>query len=365
MIILFVCAVVPVFLILRWVDRQDLRPEPRRVVWTTFLLGALAAAPVCLAELGADALFTELLSPLHLPTVAHTAVTTLLGVALPEELAKFAVLTLYARRHRAFDEPMDGLVYGAAAALGFACVENVLYVVDGGFGTAVLRGLLSVPGHAFDGMLMGALLGAGLVRPHHRTRYALLALALPVLCHALYDLPLLLGVTPFLTGVAPSWTTIALGCALAPLPVVVTTLQWNAVRDLTARLRRSQQASLSGVDSERPLVPVVGGFLDGVLGWMERDGLRTLLKLGSVLGALSGVLIGALAVLCAVATDCAPDLLADSWSELTSDPEIPRGMIALGSEGCLRTLTLLLGATAVADLSIAVGASRIARLIYR
>lgn len=365
MTILIVCAVVPVFLILRWVDRQDLRPEPRRVVWTTFLLGALAAAPVCLAELGADALFAELLAPLRLPTVAHTAVTALLGVALPEELAKFAVLALYARRHRAFDEPMDGFVYGAAAALGFACVENVLYVANGGFGTAVVRGLLSVPGHAFDGMLMGALLGAGLVRPRHRARYAALALALPTLCHALYDLPLLMGVTPLVTGVAPSWSAVALGCALAPLPVVVTTLQWNAVRDLTARLRRSQQASLSGETSHRPLVPVLGGFLDGLLGWMERDGLRTFLKLGSVVGALSGLLVGALAVLCAVASAYAPDLLADAWGDIAADPEAPRGMIALGSEGLLRTLTLLLGATAVADLSVAVGASRVARLIYR
>lgn len=365
MFFLFLCAIAPVFLILRWIDRQDLHPEPRRVVWSTFLLGALTAAPVYFAELGAGDLLTDLLAPLHLSTVAHTAVTTLLGVALPEELARFAVLFFYVRRNRAFDEPMDGLVYGAAAALGFAGVENVLYVVDGGFGTAVMRGLLSVPGHAFDGMLMGALLGAGLVRPQHRGRLTLLALALPTLCHALFDLPLLLGLTPFLTGVAPSWTTVAVGCALAPLPVLVTTLQWNTVRDLAARLRRSQHAALSGEHAERPLIPVLGVFLDGVLGWMERVGLRTLLRLGVSLGALSGVLLGVLALLFGVISVECPELLADVWRDAARDPDVPRGLIALGSEGCTRTLCLLLSATAVANLSIAVGASRIARLLAR
>ncbi len=365
MFFLFLCAIAPVFLILRWIDRQDLRPEPRRVVWSTFLLGALTAAPVYFAELGASDLLTSLLAPLHLSTVPHTAVTTLFGVALPEELAKFAVLFFYARRNRAFDEPMDGLVYGAAAALGFAGVENVLYVVDGDVGTAVMRGLLSVPGHAFDGMLMGALLGAGLVRPQHRGRFTLLALALPTLCHALFDLPLRLGLTPFLTGVAPSWTTVAVGCALAPLPVLVTTLQWNTIRDLTARLRRSQHAALSGEHTERPLIPVLGAFLDGFLGWMERDGLRTFLRLGVVMGSLSGVVLAVLALLCgAVSTEC-PELFADALREAARDPEVPRSFVALGNEGFARTLCLLLSATAVANLSIAVGASRIARLLAR
>ncbi len=365
MFFLFLCAIAPVFLILRWIDRQDLHPEPRRVVWSTFLLGALTAAPVYFAELGADDLLTTLLAPLHLSTIPHTAVTTLFGVALPEELAKFAVLFFYARRNRAFDEPMDGLVYGAAAALGFAGVENVLYVVDADVGTAVMRGLLSVPGHAFDGMLMGALLGAGLVRPQHRGRLTLLALALPTLCHTLFDLPLLLGLTPFLTGVAPSWTTVAVGSVLAPLPVLVTTLQWNTVRDLAARLRRSQHAALSGEHTERPLIPVLGAFLDGFLGWMERDGLRSVLRLGVVMSSLSGALLTVLALLCGIVSVDNPDLLADVWQEMSQDTDMPRGLIALGSEGCARTLCLLLSATAVANFSMAVGASRIARLLAR
>jgi len=84
-----------------------------------------------------------------------------------------------------------------------------------------------------------------------------------------------------------------------------------------------------------------------------------------VLGALSGVLLGVLALLCGVVSVECPELLTDSWQEVSRDPELPRGFIALGGEGCMRTLCLLLSATAVANLSIAVGASRIARLLAR
>ena len=78
---------------------------------------------------------------------------------IPEETFKYLVLTRYSARHRAFDEPMDGIVYGAVASLGFAALENLLYVGSGDLGTAVARAATAVPGHAFTGAIMGYYVG--------------------------------------------------------------------------------------------------------------------------------------------------------------------------------------------------------------
>jgi RsiW-degrading membrane proteinase PrsW (M82 family) len=349
--ILLLLALVPVFLVLFWIDRQDLHPEPRSVVWITLLLGALAAAPVALVELGADGLVAERLADVGWSTVPRTLFTTLFGVALPEELAKFAVLALYARRHRAFDEPMDGLVYGAAAALGFAGVENVLYVAQGGAHTALLRGLIAVPGHAFDGMLMGALLAASMLRPRARGRYAALALALPLLCHTLYDLPMLLAITPITSGVAPSWATVAAGVALAPLPVVVTLWQWRTLQAIVDRLRAEQRAKATGVIAARPLIPFCGGLIDGLLRWAQRGGLRALFKLGALCSSLTVVLFALLSAAALYGSTFVHHVLSD----VVADPEAGAELARLGVDGCERTMWLFLGGGAAQAAALTAG----------
>jgi hypothetical protein len=56
--------------------------------------------------------------------------------ALPEELMRLPVVGLYSASRSAFDEPMQGMVYGATAALGFPALENTWYIWQGGWTTA-------------------------------------------------------------------------------------------------------------------------------------------------------------------------------------------------------------------------------------
>lgn len=354
---LLLLALVPVLFVLAWIDRQDLHPEPRDVLWIAFALGALSAAPVVAVELGADALFTELLADSAWGAIPRAAFTTLLGVALPEELAKFAVLMLYVRRHRAFDEPMDGLVYGAAVALGFAAVENLVYVVQGGAHVAVVRARLAVPGHAFDGMTMGALLAVGLVRPHARGRYALLALLVPVACHTLYDAPMLLALTPFASGVAPSWATVAASVALAPLPIVVTALQWRALRDLAARLRASQLAARTGPHAERPLIPGLGAPIEALLRWGAHGGLRAVFMIGSASSAVSLVLFTVLGAVLFVWF--AP--LGAFAARLVTDAADAPTLARLGGDGIMRAVVMLVGDGWAESVTLVAGFALVAR----
>ena len=69
------------------------------------------------------------------------------------------VLILLVYRWNEFDEPLDGVVYGVALALGFATVENVLCVVRDGLGIGVMRAMFAVPAHALFGAAMGFYFG--------------------------------------------------------------------------------------------------------------------------------------------------------------------------------------------------------------
>jgi hypothetical protein len=124
--------------------------------------------------------------------IAHGFAEALFTAAIPEELLKFAVVMLFCVRLKAFNEPMDGIVYGAVASLGFATLENVGYVTENGIGVAVSRAFTSVPGHAFMGAVMGYFVGQWKFGPPAGRGWALLkAYLVPVSLHWTYDFPLL------------------------------------------------------------------------------------------------------------------------------------------------------------------------------
>lgn len=178
-------AVVPSLLLFWYVYARDKRPEPHGLLLRTFILGAVICLPVVptaryLMSLGEELAATG--------TWGSALVRAFLGAAIPEEVFKFLVLYGYVWRKPAFDEPLDGVVYGATASLGFATLENILYVGEGGFAVAVLRALTAVPGHAFTGVVMGAFVGRAKLAPEGQ-RLGLLAAGLgwATLLHGAYD----------------------------------------------------------------------------------------------------------------------------------------------------------------------------------
>jgi RsiW-degrading membrane proteinase PrsW (M82 family) len=104
---------------------------------------------------------------------------------------KFVVVVYYCSRLKIFNERMDGMVYGAVASLGFAAMENVLYVTLGDLTLAMTRALTAVPCHAFLGAIMGYYVGQARFDSRNRTRLLATGLLLVILLHGLYDFPLL------------------------------------------------------------------------------------------------------------------------------------------------------------------------------
>src|ERR1700747_749289 len=195
-------AVAPALLILWLVIAADERPGPPLKVWTAFLLGAASISLLGLLR----APFIGLFAPPQNPWLAQV-LHSVFAVALPEESVKILVIALVAAlstARRPFADPMDTVVYGAAAGLGFAAYENLAYLVQHAEmwqSLAALRSILTGAFHGALGVIAGAYLamarsGTALGAHRHHRDWArlsnwILVLAAPVALHAAFDLPLL------------------------------------------------------------------------------------------------------------------------------------------------------------------------------
>jgi protease PrsW len=180
LILLLVLAVAPsIFLLWFFYNADRYKRESKKLLTVTFLLGALMTGPAIIIELILKVFIPEG------PGILLTFVYFVFGVALVEETLKLLAVRVYAYRSAEFNEPMDGLVLGVAAALGFATVENILYVLKGGFITAIVRALISVPSHALYGAIIGYFLGEAKFK--RKPYLALEGLAIAVIFHATFD----------------------------------------------------------------------------------------------------------------------------------------------------------------------------------
>lgn len=107
-------------------------------------------------------------------------------IALSEELAKFLFCATVLYRSPEFDDPYDGIFYCVVISMGFASIENLIFVLEGGYNVALLRMLTSVPAHAFFGSLMGYFLGLAKFR-ERKMLYFVTALLAATVLHGTYD----------------------------------------------------------------------------------------------------------------------------------------------------------------------------------
>src|SRR3954464_13853661 len=193
-------AIAPALLMLWLVIAADERPGPPAQVWIAFVLGAASILLLGIARGPVAAILAVPGNPWM-----TMGLRSVFGVAAPEEIVKvLVVVAVSSVRRRTFADPMDTVVYGAAAGLGFAAYENLAYLVqhsDMWRSLAALRSVLTVPFHGALGIIAGAYIaiaraGTALgANRHHRdwariSSWALVLFA-PVALHAAFDFPLL------------------------------------------------------------------------------------------------------------------------------------------------------------------------------
>ena len=186
--IIFAAAIVPGLLLLYYVYSKDFNPEPKRMVWKGFLYGAIS---VFVSTLISGPLLNLGLFVNEPKTLLEAVKVSFFGAAIPEESAKLLMLWLLLRHSTEFDERYDGMVYAAAVGLGFACVENLMYVLSSGaawFYVSTTRALFAVPGHFAFAIVMGYYYSRNHFDWHKTTEFDRIKVWLyPVLLHGLYD----------------------------------------------------------------------------------------------------------------------------------------------------------------------------------
>ena len=188
--ILIAAAVIPAIVLLVKVEREDrLEKESRGLLLSLVAFGIVSTAIASLGERLGIALLTAIFRE---ESVLYNILLYFGVVAFSEEGAKYVLLKRRTWNNPEFNCQYDGVVYSVFVALGFALWENIGYVAMYGLGTALVRAVTAVPGHACFGVFMGTWYGmakrregAGDYAGSRRMRTR--ALLVPAVLHGFYD----------------------------------------------------------------------------------------------------------------------------------------------------------------------------------
>lgn len=190
MLTLFQLALAPVIITCFYIYIRDkYEKEPLRLLLLGLFFGLLISTPIMAVEI----LLTNITPEgNHLRETLFTAFVVAAGT---EEFFKYLVLYFLIWKNRNFNEPFDGIVYAVFISLGFAGLENILYVLNpylGGFQTAAARAVFSVPGHALFGVSMGYYYAIAKFNQNKKSML-ITAFFVPLLFHGIYDFILILN----------------------------------------------------------------------------------------------------------------------------------------------------------------------------
>lgn len=172
--------------------KDEYDTEPISFVLKTFIFGALLVFPLMFIQYVFE---TEMI-------FQASWLNAFITSSLLEEFFKWFILFYTVYKHISFDEPYDGVVYGAAVSLGFATVENIFYLVANGFEHAIGRALLPVSSHALFGVIMGFYLGKSKFALVKNKIWIFLSLLIPFLLHGTYDF-ILISQTNWIQYIVP------------------------------------------------------------------------------------------------------------------------------------------------------------------
>ena len=183
-------AILPVFLLLAYIYNCDkYEKEPASMLIKAFLCGFFGVS--FFAVLG-EVIGSAVMLPL-LGEANDEAFSTVCLAPLCEEGSKFLFLYYLIWNNKEFNEHFDGIVYAVYVSLGFACLENIFYVLENGFGTVIMLCIYSVPGHFLFAVSMGYFFALAKFTPEKETRYLTISLLSAMFLHFCYNGSIVLG----------------------------------------------------------------------------------------------------------------------------------------------------------------------------
>jgi RsiW-degrading membrane proteinase PrsW (M82 family) len=190
-LVLLLIALAPcIFLLWYFYHRDKYEPEPKKMIIKIFLLGAVMVIPAGIIEIIIMSGFEAITGG-----ILYIFIISFFVIAPTEELFKYVVVKHSVYKSIEFDEVMDGIVYTVSASLGFATIENIIYVLQHGIGTGIARAFLAVPGHAFFGAVMGYYIGLAKFNASQEKSLLTRGIICAILLHGLYDFLILASTT--------------------------------------------------------------------------------------------------------------------------------------------------------------------------
>lgn len=234
-------AVLPALILIYYVYTQDsLQREPTRNLVKAFFYGGASV----FASLLISVPFMHLgLFPTEIHTTMDAFRSAFFGAAIPEETAKLALLWLFLKKCRDFDERMDGIVYAVCVGMGFAAFENLEYLIGAGsqwVTVGISRSLTAIPGHFGFAVVMGYYFSLHYFDRYRAPLAGLKMWLYPVLLHGTYDwIAMSQEVTPELSG----------AIALAILLLCFGMLRW-AKKHMKEHLVTDSFIHTTGIDEQ-------------------------------------------------------------------------------------------------------------------
>lgn len=180
----FAVAVIPAIVLIVYIMIRDkYEHEPIGKIVLAFFVG-MVSIPLDLALISIFDL--DELPYLLDGEILQQVGTAFFSAAIPEEISKFVILFLLVWWSKDFNERMDGIVYAVCVSMGFATIENIMYVFDDP-SCAWGRALFAVPGHFLFAVLMGFFLSLAKFTVKHKFRNWTMTLVAPILAHGIYD----------------------------------------------------------------------------------------------------------------------------------------------------------------------------------
>lgn len=193
LLLVLLSALAPVAVALWYIFKKDsAQPEPTKWLAKAFWFGVLSAPLSFVFSTPLGAIFGLELDAEVYPSIFDVFADAFLLAAIPEELAKLIMLWLLLRKNPHFDEKFDGIVYAVCIGMGFAGIENVMYLIGGledgsWIGMGISRALFSIPGHFLYAVLMGYYYSIYYWGIDRSPKAKAKIFAAPVLAHGLFD----------------------------------------------------------------------------------------------------------------------------------------------------------------------------------
>ena len=180
---LLISSIAPALFIMYLIYSRDLQKEPKSMLMKAFFGGILSIFIALLFAMPLSEYESSIPSGL-----ARSFYTSFFCAGIPEEFGKWIIFYWLIKKAKDFDQYYDGILYAIFISMGFALVENVLYVMNGGMGVAITRAILAVPGHMLFAVPMGYYLSISKFEPANEAKkHIALSLIIPILLHGTYD----------------------------------------------------------------------------------------------------------------------------------------------------------------------------------